>query len=108
MNLDVFGHFHGRDVVLEYDSLYYHRSELSGARDTEKTLALLEAGYLVARIREYGLQHLNIEHPNLIQIDHDYRYGPDAQLEADLAPGVAVIMSWCEVRAGATPRESDD
>lgn len=40
-------------VVIEYDGWYYHRDRLD--RDTEKTAALVAAGYSVFRVREQGL-----------------------------------------------------
>ena len=64
-------------LVIEYDGIYYH----SGARsekelqyhldhDSEKTNALLNAGYKVVRIRENTLQHLDLEHDNLMQLSY--------------------------------------
>jgi hypothetical protein len=98
MTLDLVGDFQGQCIAVEYDGSYYHSSPASMARDTDKTLALLAAGYWVVRIRDCGLRHLNIEHPGLLQIDHPYRFGLADRLQADLAPRVAEIMAWCTGR----------
>lgn len=83
------------NVVIEYDGIYYH----SGARsekglqyhldhDTEKTKALLEAGYKVVRIRENALQYLELENDNLVQFSYFLK-----QSKEDV---VNKIMEWLE------------
>lgn len=64
------------NVIIEYDGWYYHSGERSGksleehlGHDAQKTLPLLEAGYIVVRIREGRLPHLDINHEHLFQIN---------------------------------------
>lgn len=83
-----------KEIVIEYDGTFRHSTAESANRDTHKTLALLEAGFRVVRIRSNGLRFLDIIHPNLFQLDHPYRYGADDRLEADLIPTVAHIVRW--------------
>ena len=56
----------GRKLVVEYDGAYWHsdKSEM----DAAKTRSLLDAGYLVVRVREAKLPALDLEDPNLLQI----------------------------------------
>ncbi len=75
MQVDI--HFkdgYGRDVILEYDGSYWHLDKEDV--DLEKTVCLLEAGYLVIRVREqsaqYSLPVLPLEHENLLQICATY------------------------------------
>lgn len=65
------------NVVIEYDGEYYHSGKRSGKglqhhldHDSAKTQALLNAGYGVIRIRENGLQHLNMTDERLMQISY--------------------------------------
>ena len=65
------------NVVIEYDGEYYHSGKRSGKslqhhldHDSTKTQALLNAGYRVVRIRENGLQHLDMKHERLMQITY--------------------------------------
>lgn len=67
-------------LVVEYDGYYYHSGGRSGqsmashmANDTEKTQALVDAGYRVIRIRENGLPHLGMMTDRVLEID--YKYG---------------------------------
>lgn len=48
------------NLVIEFDGSYWHNGKESG--DKNKTLALLEIGYNVVRIREHGLDSLNIKY----------------------------------------------
>lgn len=102
MLVDIVGTFRGRPVAVEYDGLYYHLGASKRNRDTDKTRALLAAGYLVVRIRDCGLEHLDVDHPDLFQIDHPYRFGCEERLRADLVPTVDVMAHWLDVRASAT------
>ena len=56
----------GRTLVIEYDGSYWHRDKAE--TDTEKSLDLLAAGYLVVRVREAPLESLGVEHPNYHEI----------------------------------------
>lgn len=48
----------GRKVAIEYDGSYWHAGKVD--KDTEKSLDLLQAGFLVARLREDPLPSLPI------------------------------------------------
>ncbi|WP_237742769.1 hypothetical protein [Actinopolymorpha alba] len=52
----------GRQLAIEYDGEYWHRGKAE--IDTAKSLDLLEAGYLVARLREHPLPALPVAHPH--------------------------------------------
>lgn len=83
-----------KQIVIEYDGIFRHSSFESWLRDTDKTRAMLDAGFRVVRIRSNDLAHLEIIHPNLLQLDHPYRWGADDRLESDLIPTVASIVTW--------------
>lgn len=75
-------------VVLEYDGYYYHSGGRSGqtmashiANDTEKTQALMDAGYRVVRIRENGLLHLKMNTDKVFEIDYKYGEPMDDAIE---------------------------
>lgn len=51
----------GRRLAIEYDGAFWHADK--GEVDLEKSLDLLAAGYLVARLREYPLPPLQINDP---------------------------------------------
>lgn len=59
-------------IAIEYDGSYWHKD--TADRDLTKTMALLDAGYTVVRVREqsrqFSLPLLPLEHPNLHQILH--------------------------------------
>lgn len=72
MWIDMFSVTH--NIVIEYDGWFYHSGKRSGRslewhlnHDSLKTLALLNAGYHVVRIREGELPHLDIQHERLSQ-----------------------------------------
>lgn len=52
----------GREVVIEYDGSYWHRDKTE--LDTRKSLALLNAGFRVIRLREHPLEPLTISDPD--------------------------------------------
>lgn len=62
----------GRNVAIEYDGGYWHNNVKSLQRDERKTKALLEAGWIVVRVRENGLKFLEIENKNLFQVNFTY------------------------------------
>lgn len=77
MRVDMSGiHSAVGDIAIEYDGSYYHRGDAQIARDIDKTVALLEAGYFVIRIRENNLPYIDLDHPRLKQLRHGY--GVDA------------------------------
>lgn len=83
MAVDIVGEFDGKPIAIEYDGYYYHSGVRLGskvkafAHDAKKTQELLDAGYIVVRIRETTsngvLDELDMQHPNLIQIKHRYK-----------------------------------
>jgi hypothetical protein len=78
MHVDIVASYQGKPVVIEYDGWYWHSGQRKKdsvtprERDTAKTLALLNEGYRVARIREartkQSLDFLNLDHPHLLQL----------------------------------------
>ncbi|NIH72598.1 hypothetical protein [Auritidibacter ignavus] len=58
-----------------------------------KTQALLDAGYLVVRIREEKLPHLELEHPNLLQFNQPWSY--DDTHADDMAQ---IVEKWAKGR----------
>ena len=94
--VDILGGHHGRNVAVEYDGSYYHRGKAKYRLDESKTLALLEAGYLVVRVRENGLEHLGVAHPSLLQLDYQYRGGTEEQIDTYLYPVAAMIVDWLD------------
>ena len=82
--VDVFGYYGNSPVVVEYDSWWWHSGRGAGAsyeetedRDLRKTRDLLDAGYVVVRVREVrsdiSLPFLPIQHPSLIQLGWDQK-----------------------------------
>jgi len=71
MTVDIVGTYQGYPVAFEYDSSKYHNQAVSLDRDTRKTQALLDAGYVVIRARgitPYSiLPEINITHPLFFQ-----------------------------------------
>jgi hypothetical protein len=55
-------------VVIEYDGRRWHHAADRREVDTRKTGELLDAGYTVIRLREEGLESLQILHPNYREI----------------------------------------
>lgn len=49
-------------LAIEYDGSYWHRDKVE--KDKSKSLDLLEAGFILVRIREQPLPSLQISHPN--------------------------------------------
>lgn len=78
-------------VVIEYDGKYFHDRPEVSARELPKTLALLDAGYLVVRIRENGLARIDLTHPRLFQVNHNYRFKDP--IEA-LLPTMKLVEDW--------------
>jgi hypothetical protein len=81
-------------VAIEYDGSYWHNSSAVNQRDLDKTQALLDAGYLVIRIRENTLSHLPLIDDNLYQLNANYGSYRD-----DLKVTVEKIETWLETRA---------
>jgi hypothetical protein len=92
--LDISGLFAARKVALEYDGSFFHADPATVLRDTAKTRALLDDGWLVVRIRENTLPHLDLTNPNLLQISHKYRAARDDVQLTRVAPTVAQVVDW--------------
>jgi len=98
IKVDILGQYKEQPIVVEYDGWYWHSgqrksdAETPRERDTEKTQALLTAGYLVVRIREVRknatLDLLNLSHQNLLQIQWTY--------SKDSSELRQIIYSWLE------------
>lgn len=83
LSLDIGGLFAGVPVVVEYDGSYFHADAVE--RDMAKTQALLDAGYVVVRVREANntvLPDLPMVHPRLVQVGH--RFGDEVGPLSDL------------------------
>lgn len=74
LRADFHGKCKGAKVVVEYDGSYFHKDKFQ--KDEQKTQALLDAGWIVVRIREQtpslGLDFLGLKHDNFIQVKYDY------------------------------------
>ena len=114
MTVDIVGKHHHKNVVVEYDGYYYHSGILSGDRtgayekDTQKTQALLNAGYYVVRIREINpngvLPLVDIKHPNLLQIQHRYKNTDTAK---DFKAVINTIDDWLKNVAAVSSERFD-
>lgn len=104
-SIDIAGTYRDRQVAIEYDGENYHRVAQAFTLDKSKTLALLDAGYLVIRIREDDLAHLPIEHPDLLQLDYRYKNGTDEQLPGYLNATITAIEAWLNERVPPRPSE---
>lgn len=74
-HIDIVGYYKNRKVAIEYDGNRWHKTENRVQRDIRKTTTLLDEGLTVVRIREKPLLHLDIQHPNLVQLS--YRHSLD-------------------------------
>ena len=82
LNVDILATLGDKKFAIEYDGYYFHSGIHSGDRvaaylkDTQKTQALLDAGYCVIRVREINfngtLNFLDLDSPRLLQIHHRY------------------------------------
>lgn len=75
----------GRDAVIEYDGAYWHGDKRD--IDTDKSLDLLAAGYLVVRLREQPLEPLALQH-------NDYLDVPVSPSVANPAGALRVVAEW--------------
>lgn len=97
VSLDISGVCAGVPVVVEYDGSYFHADAVE--RDSVKTQALLDAGYVVVRVREENhtaLEPLPLVHPRLVQVSH--RFGDAVEPLSDrirvlVAELVAVVAA---------------
>lgn len=73
VSLDISGVVAGVSVVVEYDGSYFHADAVE--RDMVKTRALLDAGFVVVRVREANhtvLPDLPLRHERLVQVSHRF------------------------------------
>lgn len=92
--VDITGTHDGARFVVEYDGQRWHT--VKTAQDLAKTEALLDAGYIVIRVRENTLHHLPITNPALAQVTH--RYGADIDSLADtVLAGIARLRDQLDV-----------
>lgn len=82
MSVDVLAIWNTNRIVIEYDGWYWHsgvgrKGEGTFERDIAKTQALLDAGYLVVRVREEQpkicLAYLPIKHKRLLQLSFHHQ-----------------------------------
>ncbi|MBL1074777.1 zinc-ribbon domain-containing protein [Nocardia sp. 2] len=91
--VDIRVHANGINALIEYDGAYWHRNKID--KDTEKTLALLRAGYHIVRVREGDLPDLVLDSPRLLQIRR--------QASNTLAEIAASIAVWIESQTQIPP-----
>lgn len=84
--VDIYGEYGDNKIAIEYDSWWWHSGkgsnktyESHAERDIRKTIKLLNAGYIVIRIREQrshdSLPPLQLDKPNLHQIEWNQSAG---------------------------------
>lgn len=71
LNVDGFLQINNKNIVIEYDGEYYHKDSDKFERDERNAKKLLDNGYIVIRMRENNLAHLNIHDNNLYQVNVD-------------------------------------
>lgn len=83
------------NCIVEYDGCYWHKNKAT--KDTQKTELILGEGYLVVRLREQSgripLPHLDIQHPNLLQLSVPYSKTDEHLIEA-----VEKIKDWLDAK----------
>lgn len=95
-SVDILGRLRFGDqlnLVVEYDGARWHRENVD--RDLRKTSALLDAGYVVIRLRDRlrdRLAPLELWHPNLHQFDAPYTKDPAA-----LADMIVQVEAYLEL-----------
>jgi very-short-patch-repair endonuclease len=95
----------GSKVALEYDGSYWHASRVEA--DRLKTRALLEAGWVVVRVREQPLVMLDMAHPSLVEIEWEGGSGIEQlrplaeKLSRIIAARVRSSSQWRGVSAGS-------
>jgi very-short-patch-repair endonuclease len=71
------------NLIVEYDGSYWHKNKFK--LDTQKTTALIAAGYKVIRVRAKPLEFLDMQDANLVQIVHDKETAGEL---ADMVKGI--------------------
>ena len=92
--VDIFGELQdGRKIIVEYDGWYWHKDKLE--KDTRESLAMLNNGYVVVRVRERSgskvLNPIKINHPDFLSLSAELINAEDkARIIAK------EIMEWAE------------
>lgn len=85
--------FSGPGLVVEYDGNYFHRGYDKTRSDIEKTEALVNAGLLVARIREQSAAHRLLpfmgDDPRVFMVDVDSKRWRD-----EMPSAIASVIQW--------------
>lgn len=69
----------GQKLAIEYDGSYWHADQANV--DTQKSLDLLAAGYLVVRLREHPLPPLQVQHDRYVEfIAHSEAPDPEGAI----------------------------
>jgi len=83
MSADIFGVLpSGQRVVVEYDGQYWHDESVD--RDMLKTNVLLDAGFVVVRVREGWLDFLPLADKNLLQVPQPAKGNIDSFLVSSI------------------------
>lgn len=80
-------------LAVEYDGAFFHHDISSVARDADKSQAILSEGIFLVRVRENDLPHLDIQHPNLLQLSVPYSKTDEHLIEA-----VEKIKDWLDAK----------
>lgn len=71
--VDIFLEVNKHKICIEYDGHRWHSDVKQEQVDTRKTIQLLKDGYIVIRVREMPLKHLQLSHKNYLSFN--YKYG---------------------------------
>ncbi len=98
--VDIFGLSKNKQlpIVIEYDGEKWHKTGDASYREVIKTNALLEAGYLVIRVREHQLESINIKHSNLYEVWHDFGHGPKQRKAEYIQLTLNKIEEWVSTK----------
>lgn len=94
--IDILVRLQFADIVVEYDGQFWHGTKFD--KDTAKTLALLDAGFWVVRVREGNLPNLAVSHANLLQVRRLMRSPVESTLPE--------IVDWVEQKSGQIEQKS--
>lgn len=104
LTVDILATLGDKKFAIEYDGYYFHSGIHSGdkedayLKDTQKTQALLDAGYHVVRVREVNyagtLEFLDIKHKNLLQLNHNYS---NKLRPHSFDPIIKELSTWAEI-----------
>lgn len=75
MSVDILGTYKSIKFIVEYDGYLWHKDKIEV--DTRKSQSLLAMGYVLIRLRDRYLPHLDIQNINLLQITTQYSRTPE-------------------------------